>query len=117
MHRIDSDSFNGTLSASSSISGTDSYLTVEMEDADRVRIWVDDSTTGGTPASYDLQVDVEKKASHFTDDWMRDYAVTGSTSNTHENDTKGKQVRVDLTNTTTSSADYRVFVEAISVYD
>lgn len=119
--REDHDATTITLDNGQSVSGqrADGALTVDSTNADLIKIFVDDGTTGNTPATYDLQADEHKRGAGFTDDWMLDRAFAGETARkwTFER-VGGAEYRVDLTNTSgTNGQTYRIFVEALREED
>jgi len=115
MYREDSASFNGSIGNGSTLSGTSSYLEIDTSRADRVYVWIDDGSTGTQAGTYDLVLDAQKNASHFTDDWMRDYSATGVQDYTHDVRATGRKFRLDLTNQSGSSGNYRIFIESVVV--
>lgn len=82
---------------------------MNTNNADIVKVFIDNGTTAGNPSTYDIRCDEHKSNKQF-DDWMLERELAGKISRrwTFIN-ISGDKYRLDLTNTSGSSATYRVF--------
>jgi len=84
-------------------------VTLEVDTTGRggdVVIFVDDGTTGGTPATYDLAVDVKDE----NDVYRRFGSDSGVTNNSFTDPAVPQRMRYELTNASGAQATYRVNV-------
>lgn len=105
-----------TLDSGQSVSGvrTDGAFTIDTTQCDELLIYIDNGSTGGTPATYDMQVDVYKYGN--VDDWMFDNIFTGETARSWSIPASGPEMRIDITNANgTNGETYRIFVESRTV--
>ncbi len=99
------------LNNSESLSGVSDYLEVSTDQADRVAVYIDGGSTGNVPAQYDLEHHVYKSAG--VDDWFFDHNVSGETARSWSVPATGPRWRINLTNTSGGTAQYRIVVESI----
>jgi hypothetical protein len=102
----DADSFDGSIGNTNS-----ETLTVESNKADFAEVLIDDGTTGNAPAGYDIELQYYSTA---VDDWMEVESQTGLTDNSPdiEDSCSGQNYRIVVTNSSGSSADYRISLES-----
>lgn len=112
MYREDSNSFNGSINAGNSLSDSSNRLEVQTHRADYVYIWVDDGNTGTNAGSYDIELDVFKSATHFSNDWLRDFEKTGTTAVRTRVEATGSKARLNIANQSGSNGNYRIFFES-----
>lgn len=97
--------FSGSIA-----NGASESLTVEAGSAEYYELLVDD-TAGGTPASYDVTVEYYSTAA---DAFMQADSVSGSTDfqPAVDDEARGQQVRVTVTNGSGAGANYRISLES-----
>lgn len=101
----DTDSFSGSIAA-----GASETLEVETQTEQYIKLLVDDTTTGGTPAAYDYDVDFYSTAE---DSYMEAESNTGvQLSSPDIPEPRCQKVRVEITNSSGASANYRISLEA-----
>lgn len=83
-------------------------VTIHTAHADELDVLVDDNA-GGTPATYNLDVEVDIDG---TGTWMPRDALTSLTAYHHDYSALGYAVRVTLTNNSGGAADFRLRVES-----
>lgn len=96
-----------TVSAGLAVGGTAS-VELETNHAERTNVLVDDNA-GGTPASYDLSVEVDIDG---TGTYIAREELAGSTAINHNHDSLGATMRYTITNASAAAADYRLHAEA-----
>jgi len=102
------DSFDGNLT-----NGESATLTLDTRDPDttEVLLFIDDGTTGNTPAQYDLEQHVDVPGG--TDDFRFYDEVTGETARSWSDPVVGQQFRNIITNASGGTANYRVMAVAL----
>lgn len=98
----DTETFDGSIA-----DGATEELEVKTSTADYVQVLIDDGTTGGVPASYDLNQDYYVPS---VDDYMRYSEQTGQTATSIRSSTRGARLRFAFTNSSGAPADYRIVV-------
>lgn len=101
---VDSDTVDTEIT-----SGGSATLEVKTSRARDVVVYVDDGTTGGTPASYSLTVDAEHDEYN---DYHRQESITSGTNNYHEFPANGRNMQVTITDTSSTAATRRVLVKS-----
>jgi len=101
---LDSASQDATITTT-----TNSTLTVNTGRGEDVIVQVDNGTTGGDPASYDLTV----RAYHGeVDDVMVFEEITGSTAHKHTFEAVGENMEFEFNNQSGGDANYRIVVKS-----
>lgn len=102
-----------TLMDGESLSGQADYLEVQTADADRVTVYIDNSTVGGDPETHDLHLDAYFDNAAVTG-WRRDVEETGRTGHKVTVEPAGERLRLDLVcqSGLTTGTDYRIYVES-----
>ena len=89
-------------------SGGSTELEVDTSRAQDIVVYVDDGTTGGSPASYSMTID----ANHTEfDDYHRQEQVTSGTDLYHRYDANGNTMKVTITDESASAATRRILVK------
>lgn len=96
---------NGAVSVGANSTIT---LVVTTDGLSNFQVFVDDGS-GGTPSNYDLKAEVY---SPEFDDWLHVDSYSGSSDRVLAPNCISPQMRISLTNPTTSSQNYRVQLEA-----
>lgn len=115
LRREDSAQTQITLDDGQTLSGQDSYLTVNTQKSDTIKIFIDDGTSGNTPASYDITGEEEQSNQNFSAEFLFERELTGRTDRrfTFEN-ISGSRYRIDLTDQSGGTGDtFRIFMESL----
>lgn len=105
MTQVDTDTFAGSIA-----DGASETLTVDATEASEVVLTVDDGTTGGTPATYDL---VQRKRSGGDVGRFQFYdEETGIQYRSVVDPAFGTQFQAELTNASGGPATYEIELEA-----
>lgn len=99
----DTETFEGTI-----VNTESEVLEVSTASADYVQVMIDDTTTGGTPPTYDVVQDYYEPA---VDDYMRYSSQTGQTVRAIRDNARGARLRFTFTNSSGSDNDYRIVVK------
>lgn len=105
------DTIEVTLAAGESISDVADLPTVPSEYADALYTFVDDGA-GNAPATYDL---IQERYSRAHEDWMIFDGVSDETAQSYQDDAVPYQMRVDLTNTSSGQATYRIEIISTTI--
>lgn len=114
MRSEDADDIELELLTGESLSDTDSYLEVETQNASQLWIYVDNGSSRTKPNEYNLVIETRKERS--VEDWMFDRAFTGETTRSYSVAAPSNKARIDITNVSASTGNYRVYVESIVEY-
>lgn len=101
---LDSEQFNAETA-----SGGSETLEVQSGRASDIVVYVDDGSTGGSPASYSLTVD--SYHDEFSD-YHRQNSTTAGTDPYHSFDANGQTMQVTLTDESASAATRRILVKS-----
>lgn len=107
--KVDSATVEQSISADGSV-----QLEVNTGRAEEVIVLIDDGTTGGSPASYNLLVDSYNSE---VDDYQRLVDSQGSTDTNHKFDSFGENVRVTIEDASSSASNRRVLVKSYRTLD
>lgn len=102
--REDSASFDGSIA-----DGASETLTVDTSLSDTVAIAIDDGTTDGVPAKYDM---IQRTFKDDISDFQLYDEVEKETARSWVDPALGSQFQVEITNNSGSSSTYRITVES-----
>lgn len=115
MRAEDADDIQITLDNGQSLSSQDDYLYVQTHNADTIVVYIDDGTTGSTPAEYDMIIETRNERS--INDWMFDNEFSAQTARSFSLPAPSNQTRIDVTNVSgTNGEDYRIYAESLRGY-
>lgn len=115
LRREDSAQTSVTLDDGQTLQGQQSYLTINTQKSDTIKIFIDDGTAGNTPATYDLTGYEEQSNQSFTAEFLFERSLSSRTDRrlTFEN-ISGNQYRIDLTDQSGGSNNtFRIFMESL----
>lgn len=111
-HTVDTGEADLSLDDGQSLSGQSSYIELDTQTAEDLRLYIDDGATGNKPAQYDLQIDTYKHGQ--IDDWMFDDEHTGEQARSWSLPAPTNKVRIDVTNASgNDNKQYRIWAESL----